>query len=110
MSAKIDTYSPQPARASATRGAGTASAVRPSVATAATSVKPVSEVSATDRVQLTGDAVNLQQFQKAATDAPAGDRTRLDRIKQSVANGSYVVDPKKIAARLSRLDGELGAA
>jgi flagellar biosynthesis anti-sigma factor FlgM len=54
--------------------------------------------------------VNLQQFQKAATDAPAGDRTRIDRIKQSVANGSYVVDPKKIAARLSRLDGELGTA
>lgn len=110
MSAKIDTYSPQTARTAASRGANAAAAARPGVATASPSVKPVSEVGATDRLQLTGDAVNLQQFQKAATDAPAGDRTRIDRIKQSVANGSYVVDPKKIAARLSRLDGELGTA
>jgi negative regulator of flagellin synthesis FlgM len=109
MSAKIDTYSPSPARAAPSRGASQANAVSTPVSAGASSSKPVSAVEQTDRVQLTGDAVNLQQFQKAATEAPAGNRARVERIKLAVANGSYSIDPMKIAARLSRLDGELGA-
>ncbi|MCK9192890.1 MAG: flagellar biosynthesis anti-sigma factor FlgM [Nevskia sp.] len=106
MTTKIDAYQANVPRPISTANAPT----RTTLSTAATgnsSSAPVSAVSQNDRVQLTGDAVQLQQFEKTLSAIPSTDRSRVDSIRQSLANGTFQTDPQAIASKLLRFEGEL---
>lgn len=64
----------------------------------------VAAVSGNDRVQLTGDAVNLQQFEKALAVVPRTDAGKVERLRTAIGDGSYRPDPAAIAARLARFE------
>lgn len=107
MSTKIDAYQSHAGRPVAAPGA----AVR-AVATqaGATDGKAVASVAASDSLSLTGDALQLQQFEKTLDSIPASDRSRVERLKQAISDGSYQVDSKTVAAKLTRMDYTLGHA
>lgn len=107
MSTKIDAYQSLAGRAVAPAK----TAVRSAVAVAGdSSSKAVASVPATDSVSLTGNAVELQQFEKNLGAIPNTDRGRVDRLREAVNNGSYTVDSKSVAAKLARLEYSLGSA
>lgn len=101
MTTKIDVY-----QANIPRPVST-SPVRPAAAGAASASTQVAATTRNDRVQLTGDAVQLQQFQKTLNAIPTTDRARVDKIRQSVADGSYQVNPQAIAAKLTSVESSL---
>ena len=83
--------------------AGKAAADRPATAAVA-STAPAAPV---DRVSLTGDAVRMQQLDKAVVQAPKVDAARVAGIKAALAGGRYQVDAKNVAAKLSRFEWEM---
>jgi negative regulator of flagellin synthesis FlgM len=101
MTSKIDSLSP----ALVGLGAATKAGADKATATAVASGAPAAPV---DRVSLTGNALRLQQLAQAATDAPAVDTKKVNATRSAIASGSYKVNSKSVAAKLSRLDWELG--
>lgn len=107
MSTKIDAYQSHAARPLAAAAAPAKSAAA-STTTGSSDGKPVASVAASDSLRLTGDALQLHQFEKTLNAIPATDRSRVDRLKQAVSDGSYKVDSKSVASKLSRLEFTLG--
>ncbi|WP_022975796.1 flagellar biosynthesis anti-sigma factor FlgM [Nevskia ramosa] len=100
MTVKIETFPASGARPVASSGpAKSANAIAGESSSGA-----VSAVSANDRVQLTGDAVNLQQFEKALAAVPRTDAGKVERLRAAVDNGSYQPNPAAIAAKLARFE------
>lgn len=101
MSNKIDSYGPKvttsaPARVKSGEADGKSASAR-------TRESAVSS----DSVRLTDDAKLLQQAERAAAEAPDVDERKVAQIKQAVADGTYQVDPKAIAAKLARMEWDL---
>lgn len=69
--------------------------------------RPVEASVATDSVRLTGEATSLQAVQRELAAAPAVDVARVEAVKQSIASGSYKIDPEQIAGRMLDLDRQL---
>ncbi|MBL6751984.1 MAG: flagellar biosynthesis anti-sigma factor FlgM [Nevskia sp.] len=103
MTAKIDS--------SAASTVNTAGAVRPAADAAATAgIASVAAPAAVDRVSLTGDALRMQQLEKAIA-ASAGTEVndaRVAQIRSAIAAGTYRVDAKRVAASLARMEWDLG--
>ena len=59
-----------------------------------------------DRVSLSSDARLRTQALSAAQAAPDVRQERIDALKAQVDSGAYVVDSKKVAAKLLREDAE----
>lgn len=59
-----------------------------------------------DQVRLTESAKAIGAASKAA-DAPV-DTKRVERVRQSIADGSYKVDAQRIADRLIALEKQIG--
>ncbi|MGX9417158.1 flagellar biosynthesis anti-sigma factor FlgM [Vibrio sp. RC27] len=53
-----------------------------------------------------GKAIGQMSSQLAAT--PAFDNSKVQAIKEAIANGSYVVDAEKLADNMIRFENELG--
>lgn len=53
-----------------------------------------------DTVSLTGTAAKLRQLEAALSELPAADTDRIDAVKRAVANGTYEIDPHRIAAKM----------
>jgi negative regulator of flagellin synthesis FlgM len=71
--------------------------------------QPIGAAAATDSVRLTGDAEGLQALERQLGAAPAGiDVGRVNALRESIADGSYRVDPQAIATRMLDLERELG--
>lgn len=64
-----------------------------------------SATQANDSVRLTDSARALHQASNA--NAPV-DTSRVEQIKQSLASGTYKVDPNAIASSLTSLEGQIG--
>ena len=58
----------------------------------------------TDNVSLTRTAEQLHQLEKAVKAAPSVDSTRVEKIRQEIANGSYHVDNQKLAEKLTSFE------
>ena len=84
-------------------GTGKVSSERPSASGVASSA-PAAPV---DKVSLTGDAVRMQQLDKAVNEAPQVDSARVTSIKSAVSSGRYQVDAGKVAAKLTRFEWDL---
>jgi negative regulator of flagellin synthesis FlgM len=61
---------------------------------------------ANDSVQLTDSARALQQASGADAQSPV-DSARVEQLRAAVANGSYSINPRQIADRLSALESQI---
>jgi len=62
-----------------------------------------------DKVSLTGNGVRMQQLAQAVAETPEIDTKRVASTRSAIASGSYRVDSQSVAAKLTRMDWELGA-
>ncbi|MBD3669477.1 MAG: flagellar biosynthesis anti-sigma factor FlgM [Gammaproteobacteria bacterium] len=53
-----------------------------------------------DTVSLTGTAAKLRQLETALSELPVADQDRIDAVKRAVTNGTYEIDPQRIAAKM----------
>jgi negative regulator of flagellin synthesis FlgM len=58
-------------------------------------------------VQLTGAARNLAALEQSLRELPAVDEVRVALVKQRLDNGTYQVDPQRVADKLLRMEQEL---
>lgn len=58
-------------------------------------------------VQLTTQAKVAQRAEKAMADIPIVNQARVDSLKQAIREGSYALDPKRIAAKILATESEL---
>ncbi len=86
----------------------TGSSVNGSATTAASPADSASAApKAGDQLKLTDSALALQEAARTG-DAPAIDAQRVERLRQSLADGSYKVDAGRIAERMLALEQQLG--
>jgi len=98
---KINGLEPRPARVAP------ASGIRaPAGATGAGS----EQASGGADVKLTHAARNLAAIEESLRALPAVDELRVSAVKQRLQDGSYDIDPQRIADRLLRLEGDLARA
>ncbi len=76
--------------------------------TVSNSVAATAPTAAVDKLSLTGDAVRLQQLDQASSLHNGIDMARVTKTRAAIASGSYQIDSKQIAAKLTRMDWDLG--
>jgi negative regulator of flagellin synthesis FlgM len=96
---KINVMESKPARVSP------GSAVR-TLAGSTSGAGSESAASAPD-VQLTGAARGLAAIEQSLRALPAVDELRVSAVKQRLQDGSYQIDPQRVADRLLRLESDL---
>ncbi len=57
-----------------------------------------------DTVSLSDTAVRLGQLGVAVENQPVVDTKRVEQVKQAIMDGSYTVDPTRIAEKMMELD------
>ena len=60
-----------------------------------------------DSVQLSAAANQLAELKSELEAIDVVDMSKVEEIRQAIANGSYLIDTKKIAQSLLSLEGEL---
>lgn len=63
-----------------------------------------------DVVTLTDLGGRLQALTQSVADVPAVDRSRVESFRQSIADGSYQVDPTAVADKLANFEALLASA
>lgn len=71
------------------------------------SAAPQTKAAAGDHVTLTGDAAQMARLTAAVNATPIVDIQRIEGVKRDIADGHYVPDPGRIAARLANFEGQL---
>ena len=59
-------------------------------------------------VQITGTARHLAALEQSIRELPAVDEARVAAVRGRLADGSYQVDPQRVADRLLRMNADLG--
>lgn len=59
-----------------------------------------------DSVQLSPEAQHLQRAEERLRDTPDADSERIERLRQSIADGTYQVDSKRLAAKMVAFEGQ----
>lgn len=90
---------PQPPSGQGSNSAQNATSTTGSDAAASTS-------GANDRVQLTDSARALQQASSTTSGATV-DTQKVAQVRQALANGTYKIDPSRIADRMMSLDSQI---
>lgn len=67
-----------------------------------------SRSSVQDTVSFSETAIKMGQLGVAVDDTPVVDTQKVERVKQALMDGTYNVDPAKIAEKLMDLDLALG--
>jgi len=75
------------------------------VTTGATSEQPAA---AAGDVHITDSATRLAALEQAVRDLPSVDQARVNAVRSSLADGSYVVQPERIADNLLKMEQSLG--
>ncbi|MCC5855630.1 MAG: flagellar biosynthesis anti-sigma factor FlgM [Idiomarina sp.] len=60
-----------------------------------------------DAVSLTQQAQQLTQLQRRAETNSGVDQEKIDRIKKAIADGSYTVDPERLAAKIALFESDM---
>jgi len=63
--------------------------------------------STSDTVSLSDNAVQLGKLENTLVSTPVVDTKRVEQVKQAIQDGSYEVDPKKVADKLMQFEGIL---
>ena len=63
--------------------------------------------STTDTVSLSDNAVQLGKLENAAVSTPVVDTQRVEQVKQAIKDGSYEIDPAKVADKLMQFESIL---
>ena len=66
--------------------------------------------SAKDTVSLSDNAVQLGKIDNTVSSPPVMDTQRIEALKQAISNGSYEVDPVKVADKLMKFESMLTQA
>jgi len=61
----------------------------------------------TDRVNLSAGARDLQNIESRLKDFPEVNQERVSHIKQALRDGSYSVDPSRLAAKITQFEQDL---
>lgn len=61
-----------------------------------------------DSVSLSQQGKALGQLQQQMATQPSFDSAKVAAIKEAIANGSYTVDPEKLADNMMKFEDELG--
>lgn len=60
-----------------------------------------------DAVSLTQQAQQLTQLQRRAELNSGIDQEKIDRIKQAIADGSYSINPERLAAKIAHFESDM---
>jgi negative regulator of flagellin synthesis FlgM len=60
-----------------------------------------------DKISLTGQAQQLQELEKQLASQPVVDSQRVEAVRNAVENGSFTVNPERIADKLISLEQAL---
>ena len=60
--------------------------------------------SSTDQVSLTGEARQLQELESQIASAPVVDSKKVEAVRTAVENGTFTVNPERIAEKLVSLE------
>lgn len=63
--------------------------------------------STTDTVSLSDNAVQLGKLDNTAASTPVVDTQRVEQVKQAIKDGTYEVDPAKVADKLMQFESIL---
>ena len=69
---------------------------------------PASCAGGDDGVKLTGLATRLQALTQSVADVPQVDQTKVQAVRQAIADGNYQIEPKAVAEKLLAFEGMLG--
>ncbi len=72
------------------------------------SAKPSSSPVAKDAVSLSSQGKAIGEMHNQMASQPAFDKAKVAAIKEAIANGSYSVDPEKLADNMMKFENELG--
>ncbi len=61
----------------------------------------------TDQLSLTGEARQLQGLENQIASAPVVDGKKVEAVRTAVENGTFTVNPERIAEKLMRLEQAL---
>jgi negative regulator of flagellin synthesis FlgM len=107
MTDRINGLGPRPTEAGATRRTDVARSQDAAENTGAATSGGTSPA-ASDKVELTPSALLLQRLEGELRNLPEVDAERVRSFKEAIAAGEYAVDADRVAAKLARLDRELG--
>lgn len=62
----------------------------------------------TDQVSLTPTAQQLRGLEQQIADQPVVDSQKVNDVKEALANGSFEINPERIAAKMMSLEKALG--
>jgi negative regulator of flagellin synthesis FlgM len=63
--------------------------------------------SGSDKVSLTGDASRLQELERQLASRPVVDSQHVDAVRGAVENGTFEVNPERIAEKMMSLEQAL---
>jgi len=63
-----------------------------------------------DTISLTGTAQHLRSLEQGLAQQPIVDTQRVEATKQAIENGSYQIDPSRIASKMMDLERALYGA
>jgi len=75
---------------------------------AKTRSKESASLSNDDAVSISSQSKELGSMHNQLTSSPAFDSAKVQAIKEAITNGSYVVDPDKLAENMIKFEKELG--
>lgn len=60
-----------------------------------------------DTVSLSENAVQLGKLESSVVSMPVSDTQRIEQVKQAIMDGSYTIDPAKVAEKLMQFEAIL---
>ena len=89
-------------------GGGPVEGIKPSQPAGAAGAGTGNTSTSADSVHITPHARLLTSLAQAVQNTPDVDSARVTQLQQAIDNGQYRVDPDQTAARLMRLEQDLG--